>query len=131
MKKGSLLMLAIISCLFISTNVNAKSLRGVTMRSRTDTQHIVKYNTEALFHTSVLATSMNSSKISIENTVQRKNSKGNWVNKAQVYPLVQKLNVGYETNFNLYSTADTRSIWVNVTDGTTLVGDLYINNGHA
>ncbi len=91
-------MLAIISCLFISTNVNAKSLRGVTMRSRTDTQHIVKYNTEALFHTSVLATSMNSSKISIENTVQRKNSKGNWVN---------------------------------VTDGTTLVGNLYINNGHA
>lgn len=132
MKKGRKIIsfVFLLLVVLITTNVNAKSLRGVTLRANDDTQYIVKYNTEALFHTSVLATSINASEILIENTVQRKNSKGNWVNKAQVYPLVKKLNVGYDTNFNMYSTADTRSIWVNVTSGTTLVGNVYINNGH-
>lgn len=131
MKRISLFILAVVVCDFFSSNVDAKSLRGVTLRNNADVENIVKYKTEALFHTSVLATSMNASEISIGNTIQRKNSKGNWVNKAQVYPLIKKLNIGYESNFNLYSTADTRSIWLNVTPGTTLVGNLYINNGHA
>lgn len=129
-KKKVIAMMAIVVCLIVTTSVSAKSLRDIYLRAGDDVQVIVKNDTEAKFHTSVLATYMNASQISVENTVQRKNIFGSWQNKQQVYPLVKVLNQGYDTNFDLKSTADTRSIWVNVTSGTTLIGNVYINNGH-
>ena len=118
-------------CFIVISVVDAKSLRDVYLRAGYDTQVITKNDTESEFHTSVLATYMNEDAIEIENTVQRKNLIGNWENKGQDIIMVRSLNEGYEINYVLYGVADTRSIWVNVTPGTTLKGNVYINNGYA
>ena len=118
-------------CFIVISVVDAKSLRDVYLRAGYDTQVIIKNDTEAKFHTSVLATYLNEDAIEIENTVQRKDSFGIWRNNGQDSSVITTLNEGYELNYTLYGVADTRSIWVNKTPGTTLKGNVYINNGHA
>ena len=130
MKKILGIMALFSICFIVVSVVDAKSLRDVYLRAGYDTQVIIKNDTEAKFHTSVLATYMNEDAIDIENTVQRKNDKGNWQNQGQDTVTVKSLNEGYEIEYILYKVADTRSIWVNKTPGTTLKGNVYINNGH-
>ena len=120
-------------CFIVVSVVDAKSLRDVYLRAGYDTQVIIKNDTEAKFHTSVLATYLNEDAIKIENTVQKKDIIGIWRNEGQDYSTITTLNEGYELDYTLDydDTEAIRSIWVNVTPGTTLKGNVYINNGHA
>lgn len=130
MKKILLAGIIVVICSLTVINVYAKSLRGQTLRANTDVVAILKYDTVAKFHTSVWVTYMNESRIEVENVVQRKNSAGNFVNRGWFYPVIDHINDDYQSNFNLVTTADTRSIWTNVTSGTTIKGDFYINDGY-
>ena len=108
MKKILGIMALFSICFIVISVVDAKSLRDVYLRAGYDTQVIIKNDTEAKFHTSVLATYMNEDAIEIENTVQRKNDKGNWQNQGQDTVTVKSLNEGYEINYILYGVADTK-----------------------
>ena len=91
----------------------------------------VKYSTEAKFHTSIKSSNVLNGPITVENTIQRKNSKGTWVNKDNGFFNMTYVNQDSKINYNLGSTDDTRTLWLNETQNSFLQGTFYINNGFA
>lgn len=123
----AIVFIAVFSFTFIA--VSAKSLKEVTLNGQESGSLIVKYGTEADFHTSIYPTYLNENSINIENTIQRRNSSGNWNNIIQNRFPVSKVKRSYILNVSLTKTADTRTIWWNIDSGTRVIADLYINNG--
>lgn len=123
----AIVFIAVFSFTFIV--VSAKSLKEVTLNGQDAASLIVKYGTEPDFHTSIYPTYLNENSITIENTIQRRNSSGNWTNIVQNRFPVSKVKRSYILNVSLTKTADTRTIWRNIDSGTRVIADLYINNG--
>lgn len=130
MKKMLSIIAVVLVCLISINAASAKSLRDIELNGQVGAQIIVKYGTEGKAHTSLLPTYMNESSIKVENTVQRRNSLGNWQNRVQNRFTVSAINKSYIINFDLGTTADTRAIWINLDAGTRIKGNVYINNGY-
>ena len=122
-------MFAIVLVSIVSvTTVYAKALYNVTLYARED-RGVILNDTQSKFYTSLIASSKDSSTIKVENTVQRKIN-GTYKTQVQLYPIVTELNKEYYNNIGLKDSGYTRSIWVNVTNGTTIKCNLYMENGH-
>ena len=90
----------------------------------------VKYSTEGKFHTSIKSSNVINGTIKVENTIQRKNSSGTWVNKANGFFYMSYANQISEINYDLKTTDDTRTLWLNETQNSFLQGRFYINSGN-
>ena len=130
MKKMLSIIAVVLVCIISINAASAKSLKDIELNGQVSAQLIVKYGTEGKAHTSLFPTYMNESIIKVENTIQRKNSSGNWQNRVQNRFNVTAINKSYIINFNLGTTADTRTIWWNLDAGTKIKGNVYINNGY-
>ena len=106
-----LTIIMLVACSMLGV-VSAKSQDGSI--GYHENVYFVKYSTEGKFHTSIVASNVINGTIKVENTIQRKNLFGNWVNKDN----------------DLETTADTRTIWLNETQNSFLQGRFYINNGN-
>lgn len=130
MKKVVMMFVLVVMCLTFLQGANAKSLRDQVLSGRTAVG-IIKYSTEARFHTSMVALQISRGPVQVENTIQRQNSQGNWTNRANRIRIVSQINQDiYYDNFDLNGVADTRTLWLNETDNSYIIGDFYINNGY-
>lgn len=131
MKKA--LVLLIVFCLSTFTlNASAKSWKDITLYGGLGGISFVRNSTDGKCHTSVLATEMNESSINIKHQVQRYVGTSLSGTKGEGYTVVKTLNDGYEVNYDLGSgTANTRAFYYNISPGTTLKGNVYLNNGWA
>lgn len=83
------------------------------------------------FHTTLYPTVIQSGPVRVENTVQRKNSSGNYVNISRGYLSVQTTNQALHINYNNPNGKESvRSIWVNQTRNSFVSGDWYLDPDH-
>lgn len=130
MKKIVMVLSILAVCCITVLVPSAKSLKGVTLYGEDKTELITKYGTEGNFHTSIYPLSKNEDTIQIINIVFRKNSSGNYVKIVRNTFDMKEVKRSYILNISVKGTADTRSIWQNLTKGTKVTADLYINNGY-
>lgn len=133
MKKKGLLVLAALVCIISVGAVSAKNLKNVYLYGAgQNTQEITKSSTEGNFHTAVNALSITSpsGSVSVSNRVYRRNAILQWTLRGNGAAAVAETYKSYPTNYSLGSTADTKAVWTNDTQGTTLYTELFINNGH-
>ena len=122
-----LTIIMLVACSMLGV-VSAKSQDGSI--GYHENVYFVKYSTEGKFHTSIVASNVINGTIKVENTIQRKNLFGNWVNKDNDFFYMSYANQTSEINYDLETTADTRTIWLNETQNSFLQGRFYINNGN-
>ncbi len=129
MKKIARVLAIFIVCCITITVPSAKSLKNTTLYGLDNTGIILKYNTESDFHTSIYPLYKNEDTIKMQNIIQRKDANGNWVKIIRNHFDITKTKRSYILNVSVANTADTRSSWFNLSRGTTIVADLYVNNG--
>ena len=122
-----LTIIMLVACSMLGV-VSAKSQDGSI--GYHETVYFVKYSTEGKFHTSIVSSNVINGPIKVENTIQRKNSSGRWVNFANAFYNMSYANQTSEINYDLEKTDDTRTIWLNETQNSFLQGRFYINNGN-
>lgn len=110
------------------TTVRAYASYNVTLYAR-ETKEVLLGDTQAKFYSSIITSYLDAPSIKLENTIQRK-IKGTWTTQVQLYPVATEVNKEYYNNIGLKDSGYTRSIWVNVTNGTTIKGSIFMDNGH-
>ena len=82
------------------------------------------------FHTTLYPRTVEAGPVTVENTVQRKNSNNVFVNVGRGYLSVNSTNKSMHLNFRNAGTKLTRSIWVNQTRNSYVSGDWYLDPNH-
>lgn len=82
------------------------------------------------FHTTLYPRTVEAGPVTVENTVQRKNSNNAFVNVGRGYLSVNSTNKSLHLNFRNAGTKLTRSIWVNQTRNSYVSGDWYLDPNH-
>lgn len=82
------------------------------------------------FHTTLYPRTVEAGPVTVENTVQRKNSNNVFVNVGRGYLSVNSTNKSMHLNFSNAGTKLTRFIWVNQTRNSYVSGDWYLDPNH-
>jgi len=82
------------------------------------------------FHTTLYPRVIEGGPVTVENTVQRKNSNNIFANVGRGYLSVNTTNQSMHLNFRNAGTKLTRSIWVNQTRNSYVSGDWYLDPNH-
>lgn len=134
MSKKMMMIAVIVCCAFVSIiTVNAEYKRGITL-AYDDTAMIavIDNNIESVFHTSIYPKIINRDTIDVYNLAHRKNILNQPTKKKSKTFHISYTYTSYILNsdFEDNSTKWARSEWWNQKMGSTLIGDLYLENGH-
>ena len=129
MKKVVKVLAILMVCSITVMSPSAKSLKSQALYGLDNNKQILKYGTEGKFHTSIYPLSKNADSITVQNIIQRKDKNGTFIKVVRNNMNITQVKRSYILNVSFATTTDTRSIWYNITRGTTVTADLYINNG--
>ena len=121
-----LTIIMLVACSMLGV-VSAKSIDGSIGYG--EDVIVTKNETTGDLHTAIVASNVVNGPIKVENTIQRKNSSGNLVNRGRGYFYMATIGQDSHINYSIGSTAQTRSVWFNMTNNSFLQGRFYINNG--